>query len=412
MKLLKKHRILTVFLVISLSLQAQKIDWKADLDIYKRELEKKHIDLYHKIPKTAFIQAVTDIEKRAHTQSNFKTFIELMKLTRRIGDGHTAISLRNFPIKDYPLELTFIENEWRVTKTIQKHAQIFKTKLIAIDGTPIKEATKQISEVAQFVENKHSKITRTQSYMTISELLYALNITQKKEEATFTFLDENNTEIKVLMQAVDKNSITNHIETQPKIPQIEKPKNASFAYLWYAPIQETNAVYIRLDSYPSFDDMQKFGEELVGYIATHQFKNVVIDLRNNGGGDLYIGVILAYALNLADSVDWKHGIYILTSNVTFSAGTSNAALFKQLLNGKIIGQPTGSNPSGYQDMDSFPLPNSKLVVTYSKRHFKLSETITEGIQPDVLIYPNWNDLKANIDTELTWIVNDLKKRSN
>jgi hypothetical protein len=412
MKFSQKNILCLVLLLTFSFAQAQHpTNWNTDLTLYASELEKRHIDLYNKIPKTDFLNELEAIKQRAQTQSDFKTYIDLMKLTRRIGDGHTAVSLRNFNLKKYPIELQFIENEWRVVKIIEKHANLFKTKLVAIDGVSIEKVTEFVGKVAQFVENKYSKITRTQSYLTIATLLHELGLTKHKEKATFRFLDDNGTKIEVVLQAEDMNSITNFVEIAPSVPQIEKPQQPSFDFLWYTPIKETNAVYVRFDSYPSFENMQKFGEELIMYLAINNTKNLVIDLRQNGGGDLYIGVILAYALNLADSIDWKHGVYILTSHVTFSAGTSNTSLLQQLLNGKIVGQPTGSNPSGYQDMDSFELPNSKLVITYSKRHFKLSETVTEGIQPDVTIYPTWKDVKENIDTELTWIVNDLKTRA-
>ena len=128
-------------------------------------------------------------------------------------------------------------------------------------------------------------------------------------------------------------------------------------------------------------------------------------MRNNGGGDLYVGVVLAYALNLADSIDWKNGVFVLTSDKTFSAGTSNAALFKQLLNAKLVGQPTGSNPTGYQDMDSFTLPSSKLVITYSKRLFRLSDKANTALQPDIIINQKENDLFNNIDTVLKVLIN-------
>jgi hypothetical protein len=128
-------------------------------------------------------------------------------------------------------------------------------------------------------------------------------------------------------------------------------------------------------------------------------------MRNNGGGDLYVGVVLAYALNLADSIDWKNGVFVLTSTKTFSAGTSNAALFKQLLNAKLVGQPTGSNPNGYQDMDSFTLPSSKLVITYSKRLFRLSDKANMALQPDIIINQKENDLFNNIDTVLKVLIN-------
>ena len=98
----------------------------------------------------------------------------------------------------------------------------------------------------------------------------------------------------------------------------------------------------------------------------------------------------------------------MTDAVTFSAATSNSALFKQLLNAKIVGQPTGSNPTGYQDMDQFELPNSKLVITYSKRRFELSETVTQGIQPDEFLNYNWNDFSQGNDNMLQWVIKDIK----
>lgn len=85
---------------------------------------------------------------------------------------------------------------------------------------------------------------------------------------------------------------------------------------------------------------------------------MVIDFRGNGGGDFFVGLTLAYYLNLADSIDWRSGVYVLTDKYTFSAGVSNAAQYRQILNARIVGEPTGGNPVGYQDMGSFILPNS------------------------------------------------------
>jgi C-terminal processing protease CtpA/Prc len=145
----------------------------------------------------------------------------------------------------------------------------------------------------------------------------------------------------------------------------------------------------------------------MGYISANQIKQVVIDMRHNGGGDLYVGVILAYALNLADSIDWENGVFVLTSNRTFSAGTSNAALFKQLLNAKIVGQPTGSNPNGYQDMDSFMLPGSKLTITYSKRLFRLSNQENTALQPDMIINQQEQHFLEGTDTVLKQLIERL-----
>ncbi|WP_147677422.1 S41 family peptidase [Algibacter pacificus] len=382
-----------------------KINWKDDLEIYKTSLEQKHIDIYHSITKDDFTNEWQKIYNNVESLSDFEIILKLMRLTRRINDGHTAVSLRNMLTYRFPFEIEWIEDKWYVVKTLNKNKKILKTTLESINGIPSDTVTQKISEIAQFVENEYSIKDRTGSYVTIAELLFNLNLINSTNEATFSF--RNNKELIQL----NLNTITNDIWENSNlsivtltVPEITQPNGVN-RDLWFALISNTKAVYINFESYPTFEEMQVFGEQLVTYIQENQIKKVIIDMRKNGGGDLYVGTVLAYALNLADSIDWKNGVFVLTSNKTFSAATSNAALFKQLLNAKVIGQPTGSNPNGYQDMDSFILPNSKLVITYSKRLFRLSNQLNTALQPDIIINQKKSDLLQNIDTVLRVLVN-------
>ncbi|KAB8155162.1 hypothetical protein EZY14_004555 [Kordia sp. TARA_039_SRF] len=408
----KKHIVYTFLLLIStlnvLFAQAsKKIDWKKDLEVYKVSLEQKHINLYHSVTKEEFLEEWNSIYNNLNSLSDAEIILKLMRLTRRVQDGHTSVSLRNMSTHRYPFEVEYISNKWHIVKISKEHKSVLNSSLIAIDDVPIKEVSTKVSKVAQFVENKYSQVVRTGSYMNISEVLHALNITNKKQEATFTFIDASNKKTKITLNALEADA-SNFVHQTIGVPEITKPNNPKFPYLWFAPIKNTQAIYIHFESYPPFTAMQNFGETVVNYISQHQIKNVIIDMRNNGGGDLYVGTILAYALNLADSVDWENGVFVLTSNKTFSAGTSNTALFQQLLNAKVVGQPTGSNPTGYQDMDEFTLPNSKLIITYSKRKFNLSNTVTQGIQPDVQLNYNWNDYREGKDNILQWVIKQLK----
>ncbi len=113
---------------------------------------------------------------------------------------------------------------------------------------------------------------------------------------------------------------------------------------------------------------------------------------------------------MADGIDWKSGVYVLTDKVTFSAATSNASQFRQMLNAKIVGEPTGSNPTGYQDMGEFTLPNSGMIVTYSKRLFKFQDKSTQGVQPDIHIKYDWKSYSNGIDNMMQWVINEIKEK--
>ena len=245
----------------------------------------------------------------------------------------------------------------------------------------------------------------------ISELLYGLQLTKNKSKATFLFLDDDNKESKLFLNAIERKTYNERTDFQTfnvTTPEIQKPVDSKHDFLWFSPIKDTKAVYIKFESYPSFQEMEQFGALVLSYINENQIKQVVIDLRNNGGGDFFVGTFLAYYLNLANSIEWKSGVYVLTDRVTFSAGTSNATQFRQMLNAKIIGEPTGSNPTGYQDMGEFILPNSGLFITFSKRLFRFQEKVTEGLQPDVLIEYDWDSYSKGTDNILKWVINEIQ----
>lgn len=387
---------------------SNKMDWEVDLKIYKTSIEQNHIDLYHSVTKQKFLKEWDDIYTNIDSLTDFEIILKLMRLTRLINDGHTAVSLRNIKTHRFPFEIEFIESQWYVVKILDENKTLLKTTLESINGIPVEVVAQKIAQVAQFVENEYSLKVRTGSYLTISEVLFHLNIIDSENTAIFGFRNSNNELIHVELSAIasemwEESNVSQAVLT---VPEIKEPKNSE-SDLWFTPVSNTSSLYINFKNYPSFEEMQVFGEQLVTNIQENQIEQVIIDMRENGGGDLYVGTVLAYALNLADNIDWKNGVFVLTSHKTFSAATSNAALFKQLLNAKIVGQPTGSNPNGYQDMDSFTLPHSNLVITYSKRLFRLSNRENTALQPDLIINQTRDDLYKNVDSVLNELIRRL-----
>ena len=413
---------MTKFLIACLSflmiynIYSQSIDvdsWTQDLDAYKSNLEKYHIDLYHKIDKADFEKELQQIKSNLKNKTELEVIIDLMRLTRKIGDGHTSFSLRGFETHHFPIEIYNVNGQWRVIKTTKEHKNLLGKILTQIDNESIDKVSQEVSKVAQYIENKQSEIIRTGQYLMKSEVLFGLKLTKNQRKADFIFLDDTGEKTKVSLEAIAKTDYHEKTEFESftiNIPEIQKPSDSKLDYLWFSPIKNTSAIYIKFESYPSFQDMEAFGGSVLYYINKNQIKQVVIDLRNNGGGDFFIGTFLAYYLNLANSIDWKSGVYVLTDKVTFSAATSNASQFRQMLNAKIIGEPTGSNPTGYQDMAEFTLPNSGRIVTYSKRLFRFQAQVTQGVQPDVQIPYDWKSYSNGIDNMMKWIINDIQKK--
>lgn len=379
--------------------------WENDLDTFYSVIKSKHISPFAKISEQELQNEILTLKKDAKINSDAKVTLELMKLTRKIGDGHTAVHFQNNKkLKKFPIDIYDDSGVWRVIGVSKKHKAILGSQLTHIGKHSVQELRAPLSKVVQFVENENSLQQRSAQYIRYSEILFELGLINDSESAAFTFF--NGTE-KTVVELKAKSSEVDLLRYSVTSPKIDKIQNAGVDDLWYGNIPNSNAIYIKFGQSPSFEQMDEFGKSLLTYINKKKISQLIIDLRGNWGGDFYVGVWLAYYLNLSDTIDWLHGVYTLVDKDTFSAATINAVQFKQLLNAKIVGEPTGSNPSGVQDMDTFKLPYSGLIISYSKRMFRLQEKSDKPLTPDVEVKYSWESYVAGEDNILMWVLNDL-----
>lgn len=388
-------------------------DWIEDINYYQNTLETKHIDLYHRISKPELILEIDSLKSNLFKLTDFQIITELMRITQRIGggkgDGHTAVPLWNRALKKYPIQLFDFDGDVRVIGITEAHQQYLGNKLICIDGVAIEDIYKQVSKLTPFTENKYSLKDRTCSYLIISELLNAINITKRIEAAEFTFANDNGEKETIVLESYTKEALAGlSYETLSLVePRISQPKDLMFENLWFTALNDFKTIYINFKTYPSEEAMNVFSEKVYKYIQEHKSEHLIIDLRDNYGGDFYKGLTLSGWLNACDSINWKSKVYVLINRKTYSAAMVNALQFKQLLNATLVGEPSGANPNGYQDLGQFQLPNSKVLITYTKRLFRLQEKDSEGIQPDVLISSTRKAYNNGFDEVLSWVLHDL-----
>lgn len=413
--------LLSIFAILYLGnfCYCQKADvdkWITDIDFYHKTLEDSHIDLYHLISKEEFILEIQKIKEQLPQLNHFQVILELMKLTHKIGggkgDGHTAIPLWPMKLHRYPITLFDFGDVLRIIKVKKEYDHLLGKKLIRIDGMPISEIYKKVSKLTPFTENRQSSMDKTCNSLIISEILFGLDIVKQKDKATFTFADDAGNYESIILEALTKeeNEESEYKEIVFQYPNLTRPESYKTKKLWYTSLRDSLTVYVNFKGYPNEVEMNSFAEDLLENIKKHNLQNVIIDLRDNYGGNFFIGLILARRLNGADCIDWKSGVYVLTNRETYSAAMVNALQFRQLLNAKIVGEPTGANPNGYQDLGQFNLPNSNLIITYTKRLFRLQEVNTEGVQPDILIIPKWEKHEKGVDEVLEWVIKDIEEK--
>lgn len=374
--------------------ESRDIRWVEDINFYAAQLELKHIDLFHSIGRNDFEQEIQQLKTAVPTLSDNEIYVELMRLTRKIDDGHTSFPLWGLKSKQFPLTFTAFEDDLFVTETSQTYAHLVGAKLVSINHKSVADVRGLLSDVVPFSENGYSNRVRIAQYVTNATVLNGLGIIGDEARVPFVFAKDDKTLEETIAPEFDP-ALT--VKISPYNHKIFSPIKSISDDLWFGANNKNKTVYIKFRRYTSMPKMESFAKDVLGFINKNQSQHLIIDLRDNYGGDFFVGLRLAQYLVLADSIDWKKGVYVLIDNVTFSAAMSNAAQYKQILNATLVGSPTGAKPSGYQDMGQFQLPNSKLEVTYSKRVYHFLHNEEESIEPDyyaklsIVEYLNNND---------------------
>jgi hypothetical protein len=150
-----------------------------------------------------------------------------------------------------------------------------------------------------------------------------------------------------------------------------------------------------------FYPFSTFVDDVVTLLESEPVDRVLIDLRNNLGGDSSVMNPLIAAL--AESRPGVNGdIYVAIGPNTFSSAVLNAAQLKRELGATILGSQTGERVNHFGELETHVLPNTRTVLTFSTRHFALSPDGDGPLVPDVRLPYRGTDFLRGIDPVLDY----------
>ena len=202
--------------------------------------------------------------------------------------------------------------------------------------------------------------------------------------------------------------------------------------------QDIETAVMKIKSFGDLDGFCTFADSAFAKLKENKIENLIIDIRNNGGGrsvvvdslmnyltdkayaqykkiEVRIGQDLKeyYEKRYPDRLDWinSHAIddfvaldhnlnqphindlrfngklYLLTNSATYSAASTFAGVFKDLELGTIVGEETGGTISYFGDYWFLSTPNSKIQFHVSPKRFIQygGEEYDKGVIPDYII---------------------------
>jgi hypothetical protein len=170
-------------------------------------------------------------------------------------------------------------------------------------------------------------------------------------------------------------------------------------WYWFETLPEANALYFQYDVCAEMQDLPfaDFTRSLFETVDSEGLDRIVIDLRNNGGGNS--AVLHPFLEGLAERPDLD--VFVLIGRRTFSSALMNAIELDQEANATLVGEPTGGRPNHYGEVRSFALPNSQLKISYSTKFFReLPDSDPPSLQPEIAAPPTLANQLAGHDAAL------------
>jgi hypothetical protein len=372
--------------------------WHEDLQAFAEQLPKRHANAFATLPKAAFDADVAALDKGLDRMSGDEVFVNLLRIANQIGDGHTGMGL---PLDraQLPLQLGRFGDEVRVVAAGPGLERALGARVTAIGPTPIEEAWKRALTLTPRDELPSLREGRAADYLSRGLLLHGLKIAADREQVVFALVDDRGRRFKLPVTSLPP------MATPPQLtPAAGKrglaDQDPGKPFWCQAP--QAGAVYCQFRSY---QELRTRAAEMFALVDQTQATKLILDLRDNGGGDNTEGYrwLILPILQRPD-LNQKGRLYVLIGSETFSAAMNNAAQFQDLTAATLVGQQIGEKPNSYQEPRQFRLPNSHLVVRASTRFYRFKQHGPNAVTPDKTIAPTWADVKAGRDPVLDWVL--------
>lgn len=353
--------------------------WIEDIDYLKEELKNKHKNLFAYTKEEDFNKDIDRLKGLVKELDYEEMKVEISRLVASIKDAHTSFI---FPTKRFiPLKFYYFNDGIYIINTSKEYENLLFKKVLSIEDMRIEKVLDELSTIISF-ENEYFFKAQSMKYLQIVEVLYGLLIVDNMEKIKITLEDG---EYEILTEFID-----NIVYTNKKIPIYAK---YDYKNLWFE-FLKSGELYIKYNSCKEYEDrsIEKKIENIIDLIEMHNIEKITIDLRNNLGGDsTLINSLIEYLKN-NNKINTKENLKVIIGRETFSSALLNAYSFKNQTKASIIGEPSGGKPNCYGEILKIILPNSKFVVTYSTKFYKVIEDDSVmALYPDEMILESIED---------------------
>jgi len=369
-------------------------------DPKKGVISREQKDFRKLYPPQRFEADISSLETHLGAWPDAKIVLEL---TRIIAAAHVAHNLVKIPDgmgfeQRIPVSFTWFPDGLIVSSATPAYKALIGRRVTAV-GSMTPEALQSSVETYVSFENAGWARARATRFMSFKPILDELGLVGPGELVAITFAAQGTESVVQFPFVADPKPMLDLYEgIGIPVPLRDTHVDRNYWYQWLAE-SETAYLQYRACTPDARISFQEFTRATLADLESRPLKRIVIDLRNNRGGNSEL--IRPLLDGLSAHPQWKNKLFVLIGPNTFSSGVLNAMELKDQLGATLIGEPTGGKPGSYGEIELLKLPNSGLSVYYTSKFFRAPKGMkADAVLPDIPVKLTFHDVRTGLDPTL------------
>ncbi len=377
-------------------------EWQEDLDFLATRMAELHPDLFSRVPRARFDSVVRATRDAIPAMSDEQVLMALFRIVALPNDAHTYPFIFD-PVYDlhlYPLQAYWFDDGPYVVRAGRGYRRSVGSRIVAVAGVPIEELFQRFGPYIS-AENEFGALDRW-SGIPFAEWLAAEGLgPTDRIIVTLEHPDRGVYDVSarpIHLAAFGYWAYVRRIESTSS-PAVSNDRRKAFRF---EHDEERQAVYFDFNQSQrewAGDTLAAILAELDTFLESHQCDRFILDLRNNGGGDIRAALDVVDFISGDARIDRRGALFVLIGRRTFSAGVVAASLMREATSAVLVGEPTGQGPAFFAGPSIITLPNSRLPVAVSTRRTvgTLKAHPGDRVDPDLRVKYTHDDFFAGRD---------------
>ena len=383
--------------------------WRQDLQTLAAQLPASHVNPFTRISREEFNESIADLDRDLPALQDHEIVTRMMQIVSSIGDAHTSLSINGslLRFRIYPIKTYWFTDGLYITSVASAYSQALGKRLTNLGRSDSNQANAQVGSVISH-ENDVWVKAQAPSQFASPEILHGLRTMSGVQSGSFVAQSANGESLTVNIDSLFANETVSWLSL-PDPAQVPTPLYRQHPELnyWFDYVDASRTLYFQYNVCQNRADLpfNQFQQQLQQFVSTHQVNKLVIDLRNNTGGNSAILQPFINGLSADPNFNRSDRLFVIIGRLTISSGLLNAISLRQQTQATFVGEATGGKPNHFGEVGSFRLPNSRLLVNYAKRFFTTVPGDPSSLFPDTTIELSSTDFFSGRDPVMENIIN-------